>query len=168
MVLAAKRRRGEAVGVSPRERGRTKMAHAAASRLGKMRKRGLGSVGLRPRLDDTTASRPGRMGDRALASVGLRPRLDDTAVSRPARLRGWHRRPPMAAAIREIRCVRKVCLVFSVERNWTCKLLVRHVADRACGGAIRRAKPWKAKMSAVTPVNLFRPRYTNGNGQPPG
>jgi hypothetical protein len=64
-----------------------------------------------------------------------------------------------------IRCVRQVCLVYLVERNWKCELLVQHVADRACRGVIRGAKPRKAKVSAVTQVNLFRPRYAIGNGQ---
>ena len=41
-------------------------------------------------------------------------------------------------------------------------MLVHHVADRAgyC------PKPWKAKTPAATQVNLIRPRYAIGEGQP--
>jgi hypothetical protein len=39
-------------------------------------------------------------------------------------------------------------------------LLVTREADRAGDGVIRRSEPQKAKMSAVTQVNLIRPRDT--------
>jgi len=47
-----------------------------------------------------------------------------------------------------------------IVRNGPWQLLVRQVANRASGGVTRRAKPWKAKVPAVTQVNLVRPRDT--------